>query len=353
MSCYHPLKAWPVGKNPSGKTKYLITGYEVHHLEQRQPNGPFIPVASDYLSPYRVASVLAPVTIPCGKCIGCRLDYSRQWANRCMLELGYHDSAYFLTLTYDESHVPRRWYADKETGEAYRSLTLDKRDWQLFMKRLRKRFPDDKIRFFMCGEYGSSTFRPHYHAIVFGLHLNDLVEKFRHDGFVYYTSQSLQDCWSVREGSTTPLTPIGFAIVSEVSWDTCAYVARYVTKKLTGPEGEFYSDHNIIPPFTLMSRKPGIARQYYDDHPDLYESEFINISTPQGGKKFRPPKYFDRLFEDQYPEESAKMKELRKHLAEEAQKAKLASTDLDLLQYLEVEEQKKLNSLKKLERNEI
>lgn len=353
MSCYHPLKAWQVGVNPSGKPAYKITGYEVHHLEQRKLGGPFIPVVSSTLSPYRTASRLDYITIPCGRCIGCRLDYSRQWANRCMLELSYHDSAYFVTLTYDEAHVPRRWYADSETGEAYRSLSLEKRDWQLFMKRLRKRFPDDRIRFFACGEYGSTTFRPHYHAIVFGLHLPDLVEKFRKDGFVYYTSQSLQDCWSVREGSTTPLTPIGYAIVSDVSWDTCAYVARYVTKKLTGPEGTFYTDHNIDPPFTLMSRKPGIARQYYDDHPDLYENEYINISTPTGGKKFRPPKYFDKLFDEDHPKESVEMRELRRHLAEEAQKAKLAQTDLELLEYLELEEQKKLNQVKKLERSDV
>ena len=134
--------------------------------------------------------------VPCGQCIGCRIDRSRQWANRCMLELQYHDSAYFVTLTYDDLHVPKAYYPDPDTGEAHQSLTLCKRDFQLWMKRLRKRFSDDKIRFFACGEYGGSTHRPHYHAIVFGLHLDDLVKyKTVQEGdgyYTYYNSDSLQ-----------------------------------------------------------------------------------------------------------------------------------------------------------------
>lgn len=205
------------------------------------------------------------ILVPCGKCVGCRLEYSRQWANRCMLELQYHDSAYFVTLTYDDYHVPRSYYADPETGEAQASLTLDKRDWQLFMKRLRKAHPDDKIRFFMCGEYGPNTFRPHYHAIIFGLHLDDLVPWSRSDqGYQYYRSESLERAWSVKttfdgiDGETcaTPLAPIGYALVGEVTWETCAYTARYIMKKLNGPEAQFYSDFNLQPPFVLMSRKP-------------------------------------------------------------------------------------------------
>lgn len=82
------------------------------------------------------------IKIPCGKCVGCRLEYSRQWANRCMLELQYHDSAYFCTFTYDDDHVPRTYYPDPETGEAFPAMTLQKRDFQLLMKRIRKHFPD-------------------------------------------------------------------------------------------------------------------------------------------------------------------------------------------------------------------
>lgn len=326
MSCYHPLRAIATdSKTVNGKTVYQFLG----PLE-------------DY-SKYPPDKIQL---IPCGQCIGCRLEYSRQWANRCMLELQYHDSSYFVTLTYDDFHVPKSYYSDPATGEAFTSLTLVKRDFQLFMKRLRKAFPDDHIRFFMSGEYGSDTFRPHYHAILFGLHLDDLVYWNRSpEGFQYYNSPSLQKCWSDREGN-----PIGFAVVAEVTWETCAYTARYVMKKLKGAEAHFYSDFNIQPEFTLMSRKPGIARQYFDDHPDLYDFDYINISTAKGGRKFRPPRYYDQLFDVENPEKMQEIKEIRRKLASAAQEAKLQRTNLSLDELLMVEEhnkQAKLNSLRR------
>ena len=140
------------------------------------------------------------IQIPCGKCIGCRLEYSRQWANRCMLELQYHDSAYFVTLTYNEEHVPR-------TG-LHGEMSLRKRDFQLFMKRLRKKYSDDRIRFYAAGEYGTTTQRPHYHAILFGLHLDDLQVYKSKDSYKYFTSPGLQRVWSVVESSKGSITPL-------------------------------------------------------------------------------------------------------------------------------------------------
>lgn len=217
--------------------------------------------------------------------------------------------------------------------------------------------------FFACGEYGSQTFRPHYHVIVFGLHLDDLQLFSRSEqGFNYYISESVQRCWSVRvasdqrEGCVTPLSkyePIGHVLVANVTWETCAYTARYITKKLTGPEAEFYSNVNIEPPWSLMSRKPGIGRQYYDDHPDLYDYEYISVSTPTGGRKFRPPKYFDKLYDFDEPEKSAEMKKIRQQMAEEAKKAKLEQTSLSYLELLQVEENAKLKSAKKLIREDL
>nr|CAI9750592.1 replication initiation protein [Microvirus sp.] len=305
------------------------------------------------------------VQIPCGRCIGCRLEYSRQWANRCLLELQYHDSAYFVTLTYNDEAVPRRIYSDEKTGEVHEAMSLQKKDFQLFMKRLRRRFSDDKIRFFAAGEYGGNTFRPHYHAILFGLHLDDLqLYKPSKDGFNYYTSEKLQKvwdtscfsgriCYSECKGSTTPLTSRGFVVVANVSWDTCAYVARYVTKKLVGFDGEFYDQHNIEKPFSLMSRKPGIGRQYYDEHEDLYDYTYINVATEDGGKKFRPPKYFDRLKSLDDPEAFEQMKVERRFFAEASQAAKAAQTQLSFLDALQVSEDIKSDKTKALRRNKI
>lgn len=328
MACFHPLTAI-VAQN-----QVSINGKKV--LKFLKP--------LDDLSKYPPESIMK---IPCGQCVGCRIQYSREWANRCMLELKYHDSAYFVTLTYDDKHVPRSYYGDPETGEAMTSLTLLKRDFQLFMKRLRRHFENDHIRFFMSGEYGSQTFRPHYHAILFGLHLDDLVlYKQSPQGFAYYNSESLQKCWSDPETGE----PLGFAVAAEVTWETCAYTARYVMKKLTGKEAEFYTNFNIQPEFTLMSRKPGIARQYYDDHPDIYKTEFINVSTEKGGLKFRPPRYFDKLYDLEHPEEMQTIKDVRQKMAAEAQKAKLQRSTLSADELLAVQERSLETKIKTLRR---
>lgn len=340
------MKAWPVGKTALGKTDYKITSYEVDHLEIMH-NGSKVcctyPFDARFRSPLVKQCVTNFVEIPCGKCIGCRIEYSRQWANRMMLELEYHDSAYFVTLTYNDDHVPRALFSDLHTGEAFESLTLCKRDVQLFFKRLRKAFPDDKIRFYLAGEYGSNTFRPHYHAIIFGLHLDDLqVFSKSKQGFCYYSSAKLQRCWSqvlTGESYSPNDHNIGFCLVSEVTWETCAYVARYVTKKLTGPESSYYEYFNLTPPFTLMSRKPGIGRQWYDDHPDCFDYEYINLKTSSGGRKFRPPKYYQKLYEVDEPDAAADMKETRRQMAEAQKQLKLAQTDLSYLEMLAVEEQ--------------
>ena len=182
MPCYHPLLGYPAGvSRETGKMQYHI-----------------VPASDPRVTdPYWKDQL---IQIPCGKCIGCRLEYSRQWANRCMLELQYHDSAYFVTLTYNEEHVPR-------TG-LHGEMSLRKRDFQLFMKRLRKKYSDDRIRFYAAGEYGTTTQRPHYHAILFGLHLDDLQVYKSKDSFKYFTSPGLQRVWSVVESSKDSITPL-------------------------------------------------------------------------------------------------------------------------------------------------
>lgn len=324
MACYKPLKAYVESVRSDGKKNIkFITG-----------------------SPPPFKELL---DIPCGQCVGCRLEYSRQWANRCMLELQYHDSAYFVTLTYDDAHVPLSYASDPDTGEALgQTLTLCKRDFQLFMKRLRKNFPNDKIRYFAAGEYGGETFRPHYHAIIYGLHLDDLTfYKKSRAGHTYYNSESFQKAWSDSDGN-----PIGFAVLADVTWETCAYTARYIMKKQTGDNAVFYDIAGLQPEFTLMSRKPGIARQYFEEHKDdLYEFDYINLRTNKGGRKMRPPRYYDQLYDLEQPEEMATIKEARKRMAVLAQKAKLENTTLTAEELLEVEERNKTAQLKSLRRN--
>lgn len=149
------------------------------------------------------------LSLPCGQCIGCRLEYSRQWAIRCMHESTLHDQSCFITLTYSDDNLP-------EHG------TLILRDFQLFMKRLRFEFSNVKIRFYHCGEYGEKFGRPHYHALLFGI-------DFEADRTLY--SQSKQGSKLYVSDTLNKLWNKGFATIGNITFESAAYVARYVVKK--------------------------------------------------------------------------------------------------------------------------
>lgn len=332
MSCFHPLHGFPIpnARTVHGKQAYQIVGMADPLFDREEC-----------------------IAIPCGKCIGCRLAYARQWADRCMLELQYHDSAYFVTLTYNDEHVPRSMYGDPATGEPQPSLTLNRRDVQLFMKRLRAAKPDDKIRYFGCAEYGPNTWRPHYHIILFGLHLDDLqVKRQNVDGQVEtWFSPTLQAAWSVRPfGNYSPiLESLGDVECTAVTWAACNYTARYIVKKQLGPDGRnFYDAFNLVPPFTFMSLKPGIGRQYFDDNSDkFYKYDSIAVSTPTGGRQIRPPRYYDKLYDIDHPNELAEIKAIRRSMAEFAEQYKLKQTSYSVFELQEVEEQAALSKAPK------
>lgn len=359
MACYHPLLAWPTGKfTDNGKPDYKISSYpKMPEFISTSFNSVSCPVPDYGLPPPGVdGHAGAPKVIPCGQCIGCRLQRSREWANRCLMELQDHpEGGYFVTLTYNDMHLPWSLYSDPSTGEACFSLSLDRRDVQLFLKRLRKNTGQD-IRYFGCGEYGPTTFRPHYHIILFGLVLDDLepLPGRSNQGYTYYRSSTVERAWSfaMRDSLRQDIGPkstAGFVVVGPITWETCAYTARYVTKKLTGDASQYYDYFNIVPPFSMMSLKPGIGRNGYS--PDLYQHEYINISTPTGGRKFRPPKYYDRLFDIDYPEEMVEIKRHRLSAAKLQKQLKLSLTDLDYMSLLESEEQVFSDKIKSLKRD--
>lgn len=329
MPCYHPLIAYDLSP------KYST------HLDKKIISFNASPQTA--LKATREGRVLQ---LPCGQCIGCRIQYSREWADRCMLELSYHDSAYFATLTYDDAHLPVSYSVDKASGEAFPVATLVPRDLQLFMKRLRFHFNNDNIRFFACGEYGSTTFRPHYHLILFGLHLNDLVPyKKSRLGDDYFDSESFQSCWCDSNGDR-----LGMTVLSTVNWNTCAYVARYVVKKNKGPNSkDDYENLGIVPQFSRMSLKPGIGRLYYDENKEkIWKYDKINISTPDGGLSFAPPRFFKKILQVEDPVLANELSEIRKFRAIERSKGKKQLTDNDLYDILRIEEEKKQKVLKSL-----
>jgi len=241
----------------------------------------------------------APYTylqLPCGKCSGCRVERSRQWAMRCVYESSLYSDNCFLTLTYADSPV-----------------SLRPRDLVLFWKRLRKKLGVDSIRYFACGEYGEKLSRPHYHACVFGWRPADLVLHSVRDGVRLYKSDFLADVWGH-----------GFVTVGDVTFESAAYVARYVMKKinLSDASPESLRDHyhaiteygesiELHPEFVRMSRRPGIAREWYNQfHRDL-EKDYLTMR----GVKMRPPRFFDRILHESDPDTLAARKLVRKSKA--------------------------------------
>lgn len=337
MACYRPLRAKVLGTDPvTGKKQLLF-----RHLGEPGYDDP------------------DNIELPCGRCQGCRLDKSRAWADRCLLELQYHKHSVFVTLTYNDAYVPKSFYYGSDGESEHLSYTLRKRDFQLFMKRLRKAFSEQKIRFFAAGEYGENTARPHYHAILFGLQLDDLVPYQKTEqGFWYYHSESLQNVWSHRYcaddcnlfSGGSRLEPLGEVVVADVSWETCAYTARYCLKKLNGEDAEAYRRFGVEPPFTLMSRRPGIGGQYFEDHPDCVDFQYINVATEKGGRKILVPNYFLRQLEKSDPERVAQLRESRLQYAKAAKEIKLSSTTCDSFEYSQVEENIKKSSIRALQR---
>jgi len=272
MPCYHPVTAWR-SKHPNANGKRSLV------------------FSSDQGAP------LSQLQIPCGGCIGCRLDKSRQWSARLMHEAKDHEQKSFITLTYDDINLPE-------------DNSLNKKHFQDFMKRFRKKH-GGKLRYFMCGEYGDQTERPHYHAIIYGC---DFADKTKHSkgtqGHQLYKSKTLDDLWG-----------LGHTWIGDVTHESCGYVARYCMKKVTGEQAlEHYSRVNeqtgewylLQPEYINMSLKPGIGATFYEKFKtDLYPADFAVVK----GKKIPVPKYYDRQLERENPELLDTLKTRRKQRA--------------------------------------
>lgn len=248
MPCYHPLRAFQKG---DAKPVFQIPGS-----------------LGDWKQ----------LLLPCSQCIGCRLEYGRQWAVRLIHESQMHEFSWFVTLTYNDENL--------------KSMSLNYEDFQLFMKRLRKAF-SSKIRFFMCGEYGDITSRPHYHAILYGVNFEDkqlhCVSKAGHR---LYTSDKLNGIWGK-----------GFAIFGHVTFESARYVAGYVIKKVREADeqkyleildldtGEYFSRRKE---FARMSLKPGIGSEWLEKFLcDVYPAGKVVLN----GRQSLPPRFYDNRFE--------------------------------------------------------
>lgn len=206
---------------------------------------------------------------PCGQCIACRLNKVRDWTLRLMHEAKFYDKMVFLTITYDEEHLPE-------------GRTLVKEDLQDYLKRLR--YYCGKVRFFACGEYGDQYQRPHYHLIVYGIDKDNQI----FHGKKYDAKRGI---WYVK----SRVWKNGTTYIGDVTYNSCRYVASYVNKKVLGKGSkEFYEKRGVIPEFTLMSRKPGIG----SDFVNFYRAGLIRkpVIIWQGKKLGLPRYYEDKVF---------------------------------------------------------
>lgn len=204
------------------------------------------------------------VTVACGKCVECLKKRSEEWSFRIMDECSCWQENCFITLTYNDLHLP-------ENG------TLVKRDLQLFMKDLRSylwRKYERRVRFFGCGEYGKKGKRPHYHVIIFNWCPSDM-EYYKTDksGCELFKSVEVWNIWKR-----------GFITVGKVTLKSAKYCSKYMQKLNTLREG-------CIPPFTVMSNRPGIG--FYKINPaDLADDKLY-----RDGKSIHLPRYYLKVLE--------------------------------------------------------
>lgn len=321
MSCTSPLGVWYNGTSLNGKKVLSFTPDLSRGQRENSPD--------DYIA--------------CGQCLGCRLDHAKLWQGRCLMEMQDHDNTFYLTLTYDNEHLPLKSkycheYVDDRTGEVMSVLvsTLSLDDVQRWKKRLAKAWSkrsEKPLRFYGCGEYGDTTMRPHYHFLVFGLDLSD-------DELVFYKNSkagkytySLYNCeWLEKTWGN------GNVIIGRGSYESAGYIARYVLKKRGSVDKQLYLDNGLMPPFINMSRRPGIGLPFLERVSEVIVNDDgiddIHISTTNGGKTIRISGYMLDKLSAVYPEIVAKVKDQRREAMDIKRAAIKASTDLPYPMYL-------------------
>lgn len=263
MSCHHPIPAWR-----SRDFSDLSSGGKLKIVFREDLGFPN-----------------TRMDLPCGQCAGCRLDRARQWAIRCLHEASLHEHNCFLTLTY--SALPPNG-------------SLQKEDMVKFLKRLRKKYEQTRIRYFQCGEYGTDFGRPHHHCLLFGL---DFLDKIQYSGGPnpLYISETLNQIWGH-----------GYCVIGQLTFDSACYTARYVLKKVTGKHAD---DHynGRTPEYVTMSRRPGIGRDWYEHYKnDLYTSDKCIV---RDGFVAKPPRYYDNLYHKEVPDHFDAIRKQRKQAA--------------------------------------
>ena len=329
MACYKPLVAY----------QNIISGAVAFHNEKRYGD-------------------TKQILLPCGRCTGCKLQRANDWATRCGHEASLHEHNAYITLTWNEKKLETQ--------------TLCHDDWQRFAKRLRKALtsiryantiniseslytilaedghtalglrPIPQLKYYMAGEYGTKGRRPHFHACLFGI---DFADKKKHSTNLYndilYTSATLDKIWGN-----------GFTTIGKVTYESAAYIARYILDKKTGDEAAKhyeYVDQNtgeitqLKPEYNRMSLAEGIGKQWLNKYmSDVYKDNNTGAVITRG-KPNKAPKYYDKIYKKKARNKYDEMKERREY---EAYKQQGDNTD-DRLATKEKVKQAQLNQIQR------
>jgi len=269
MSAVPRRRTWPV---------LLCVLVGVCDLACFRPIHGFRSASGEFVSSAR-KGVVGDLTVPCGRCIGCRVARARMWSLRCVHEASLHPANCFVTLTYSDDKLPP-------------GGSLCYRDFQLFVKRLRKHYSGTPVRYFVCGEYGEQLSRPHYHACLFGLNFfedREPVLLLSGSTHTHYRSATLERLWG-----------LGFVDITDLNVRTAGYAARYILKKVTGDLAESHYSRvspdgvisSVAPEFARMSVRPGLGADWFSRFgADVASGD----SIVHDGRQYPVPPYYDRL----------------------------------------------------------
>lgn len=336
MSCSKPMIRFynPDDREQSGQVYGLARFFKERLKTDREPN------YEELMYNPRV------MLIPCGTCDQCKRMKREDWATRMELEAKSYrqDEVYFITLTYSDENIPNlnletgeirrgksiRWKGGSERPQEVQTLSIE--DVQLFVKRLRKG-SGARLRYFLAGEYGEKTCRPHYHMILYGWRPTDLEPIHKLAKSSHFTSKWLSDKWGYGQIDIAP------AVAA-----TYAYVAGYVTKKLYGKDKEQYTRWGMRPPFAVMSRKPGIGDEYFQQHEDeLWKTGYIMLSN---GKRARIPEYYWDKLKERDPQRAWDIKRERQREVIAKLKYQNSLSSYSYKEQLEIKERKAHKSMK-------
>lgn len=265
--CTSPNKAWmPIEPDQEGKK----------HLRFRPPS-------VSKMAEYEM------IETPCNKCVSCDMLRALRQAVQLHCELRTTDTrSYFLTLTYDNEHLPE-------------DFSVDKQELQRFIKRLRKWHTKNnkgKMRYKSQGEYGGMFGRPHYHLAIFNLELTDLQLIGSEANYPAYESETLSKIWGK-----------GQVHLIDLVFENCLYITTHHIEQKTSDSVKTHEKpirhpltNKLIterkPEFSTQSSKPGIGKQFFEKYmSDMYPSDFLTYK----GQKMPVPKYFDALLKQHDP----------------------------------------------------